>query len=172
MIEIVDDFLPEKEISSLVNLFTGTDFPWYYRMSSTFDNIESNEDAYLFYHYFVTTNGVDSSFMESILPVCEKLNIEHLYRAKVNLTVGLNKELITPKHVDMPDVTDNLTSILYITGGSGDTILYDKEVKHVSPKPNRLVTFPGNTMHSVVYSNCNKPRVTLNLNYRKLNEYI
>ena len=184
-LKIIDNYLTQSYHKEIQNLFTGSDFPWYYNNNITHRTGEiSTNNEYGFTHAFYT----DSSFRNShyatfikpmVLNLKDTVNCDYILRSRADMVMWSLEDFIHPPHVDYE--YSNVATILYINDTDGDTILYNQkypgddksipknselEIKErVNPKANRLVIFNGAMLHTGSSPTKHKNRILINSNF-------
>lgn len=185
-LQIYDNFLSERDFSSLRNLLYSDDFPWFSSDSMTYDvkkgftkKLKHTERDLLYHTFYTKQNNLNVNsnhfyFLESIFPFCSDTN--NLYQIRTNLVMPSGLDFRhTPYHVDMyhDEVTREqnplrgaYTGIYYLHGNSTPTIFKTGTFKRklIFPQKNRLVVFPNEILHAH-YLPVNKKRIVINFNF-------
>jgi len=181
MVEIVDNFLSEKEFTNIQEVMLGSYFPWYYNSSTSYLGGESHDwiepqqefDLYdfQFIHNFYLLNNlygyqdICSPYTELIHPILKKLNSFSLLRAKANLrTIYKENQDNHPIYYHRDYDIDCTTAIFYINTNNGYTIFKDTKQK-VECVANRMIKFDGKLEHAGISSTDKKQRIVINFNY-------
>lgn len=165
--EIIDNFLSEKEFNNLNNLITG-EFPWYVspvvtcNYKSPIKGYEGTNKRKQLTHVFLN-HKAKSIWLDSLNPLLDKLGVKHLYRAKANLTLGSKEKHIGGWHFDNEEIKDMKLAIFYFNTNNGFTLLEDGTEIH-SVK-NRIATF-DNVLHTSISQTDTDERIVLNINYK------
>ena len=160
-IEVIENFLPEREFKPLQEWFMSPLCPWFY--TTDVSGRGDHPDDYLFFHMFwYPTLGVVSSHMDKISPILDKIRPEALIRIKANMTMKTDKVRVGTFHTDEGSY-DHTTSIYYINSNDGCTAFENGE-KFQSIE-NTFITFPSRLMHAGSTPSSTKARCVLNLNY-------
>jgi len=165
MIEVIDNFLTEKEFSYIQETMLGPYFPWYYNNFIVSEEDESLNFQLIHNFYKLNPNyGYQEicDLLELVQPILSKLNMFLLIRSKANLTTITDKHITSGYHCDFD--YDCTTAIFYINSNNGYTIFKDTKEK-VKSVPNRLLKFDTRMKHSGVSSTDEKRRVVINFNY-------
>jgi len=183
MMKIIDNFLSKTYYNSILEILSGNQFDWKY-----FDNITEPQpkalehfNGYGFSHIFWDEDRGSSNplgpYMEPLLyQIMDVAECDLVLRARADMVTWTKDEYIHPPHPDFPFL--NTAAIFYVNETDGDTIIYDvkpneetilklKELERVSPKPNRLVLFEGNILHTGCSPTKHKNRILINSNYMK-----
>ena len=177
MIKIIDNFLTKSYYERILTLLEGFEIEWWYLDNITGRDEKHTLNSYGFTHplWDVNKGPVSrfSSLIESMMyQILDATDCDFILRARADMVTWSKDEFIHPPHADFE--FPNTASILYINETDGDTIFYNedpivklKEVERVSPKPNRLVLFEGNLLHTGCSPTKHKNRILINSNYIK-----
>tara|TARA_Y100001970_G_C14221637_1_gene853022 strand:- start:301 stop:789 length:489 start_codon:yes stop_codon:yes gene_type:complete len=158
----IDNFLDKKDFEDLKTVLLDPTFPW-----ALNHGVSYPYDGHIqFTHTIYNDNVFQSTWTLGGLDIFkEKLNIQSLVRAKVNLLPKNEKIIEHEAHIDIPDPKDGLmTAILYMNTNNGYTKFESGE--KVDSVENRLVIFDAKTKHSGSTNSCDAPyRLVFNLNY-------
>ena len=169
MIEVTDDYLPKEQFREVEAHLMGALWPWYFNgFIDSEDEGEVNDPSkfQFTYAFFHQKNWVNSG-EKVIWPLTQKINPIAWLRIKANLNVWTPEHRTNTFHVDQIGMGEVpfYTSIYYVNTNNGKTLFEDgTEVANVA---NRLVTFPGNTLHTGCSCTNQKRRVLINFNYIK-----
>ena len=108
---------------------------------------------------------LNSKYIEEI----EKLlNVKRWWQARVNCTIGQQKQHIGTYHQDyfQRDFKNMKTCILYLNSNNGGT-KFKETGAIIESKRNRLVKFPTHAMHAGVWATNAKLRYVLNMTYEE-----
>ena len=169
-IKVIDNFISLQEQNELKDLMVGREriFPWFFIQDVT-NAGDQNRPAvqHEFYNYI---KGVNSDYLENILPVVKKFNRPDLLVLRANSFLQfpnpMYKEYDTP-HIDMPKYDKPYTIVLYyVCDSEGETIFFNsknKVIKKVMPKQGRVAIFDGSILHTA-YQPTKSVRCILNFN--------
>ena len=165
MIDIVDNYLPEKQFFELFNHMKDFSFDWH--LSGIVSNeITSNPILnWQFCHVFYRMHEHRRTF-PLLIPTLRKINPVALLRIKANLSLATTKIEEGGMHIDVEgeDVPDCVrTSILYMNTNDGYTLFEDGT--KVESVMNRLVTFPHTMKHAGTTCTDVPFRMVINFNY-------
>jgi hypothetical protein len=182
--KIIDNFLTKTYYKNILELLTSDEFEWKYKdnMSTVPDPNSTNFSEYGFSHWFgYKEGGPVSRFSPFINPllyqIMDVVNCDIILRARADMVTWSKDDYIHSAHTDFP--YPNTASVFYINESDGDTIFYNikpedapkdkdlKEYDRVSPKPNRLVIFDGDLLHTGCSPTKHKNRIIINSNYIK-----
>jgi hypothetical protein len=99
-----------------------------------------------------------------LTPILEKLEIDTLLKAKINLTPKAETIYEHGFHTDMKDLGVT-TAIFYLNTNNGYTAFRDGS--RVESVANRVVVFDSLTEHTGTTCTDIDPRLVLNINYKK-----
>lgn len=156
--QIIDNFLPKKNVNEIKNIMSSSIFPWYYN-----DGVSSsNDDDFYFTHIFYNNYSFQSSFVETIVfPLLEKIKPKSLIRIKGNLYPRTKFKHINNSHVDYN--FEHSGAIYYINSNDGNTILSDGTM--VESIENRLLLFDPSKPHQSTHCTDENYRMNINFNY-------
>ena len=166
MIDIVDNYLPEKQFFELFNHMKDFSFDWHL---SGIVNTEIPSDPirnWQFCHLFYRMHQHNSRTFSMMLPILEKINPVGLIRIKANLSLATTEIEEGGMHIDLidEDTPDCVrTSILYMNTNDGYTLFEDGT--KVESVMNRLVTFPHTMKHAGTTCTDVPFRMVINFNY-------
>ena len=181
-IQSYNNFLDDVSYQKLYSIFFGQGFPWYFYEASV--DIYDNSPSVL-RHCFVKEAQNNSSWTEILEGLFQtisktlKTDISFI-SAHANLTFPSAGDLTLCPHIDHDEFdNDCYTAIYYLHDVDGDTTIYNQTVKTnseidisvltpqltITPEANRLVIWPGSTVHSAPPTS-SKPRIVINLNFR------
>ena len=169
MIEVVDDYLPQKDYEVIYNYFMGfydkgdisNSCVWAFT-----DGISLPQDGhYQFVQQIFFGHTIMSPAFSLLEKITEKMNA--IIRIKANLITSTEKLKVFDWafHTDLPvEKTEGVkTSIYYINDNDGYTMFEDGT--KINSVANRLVTFPANLKHTgTTCTNANR-RILINFNY-------
>lgn len=179
--KIIDNFLNKTYFNELQEELTKDNFPWYYNKNITHNNDEKNKvfQNYGFTHWFVHEENVltDSQIAQFVRPLTSQIldvvDCNKTLRVRADMVMWSPTNFLHDAHQDF--VFPHKACVFYINESDGDTVFYNvaknnynensKIVKKVSPKPNRLVIFDGELMHSGHSPTKHKRRILINSNY-------
>jgi hypothetical protein len=137
---IYDNLLVDTELTALVDLITGLDFPWYYQSNiayklKTGEELDPNviQSFGLTHTVWDTEKGKVSEMLGNMVPIIEEfkrrsnVEINNFLRIKINLQtpiIGNNPSKYNGAHVDR--YVPHKTIIFYPVESDGDFIIFDK----------------------------------------------
>ena len=177
--EIIDNFLAEKEFVALRDVITAPDFDWHFSPG----NVELDEERSspgLFTHIIhgetVPFGHSSSSFRFLFCYLLHSAPFPGMYGLGLDSTcIRLNLNCKFPEpckyhyHLDMslgPTAERWTTAILYINTNNGYTEFENGTI--VESVANRLVAFPAVWMHRGVSQTDEETRILINFNYLRL----
>ena len=187
-IEVVDNFLPTVYFEKLNQLITSENFLWSYKNDIT-NTLNDKSDVlnYGFNRIMMVNalgerhfdNTFEANFISPLIySIQDYVNCAVVYRSRLDLTVSNGREHIHPPHIDLSFT--NISSVFYCNDTDGDTIIYNETrdsfnpdkthsdysvKKRISPKPNRLLIFSGEYVHTGSSPVESKSRILLNSNF-------
>lgn len=170
IVNVIDNFLPEKIFEPIEKLFCGEDTAWYFFKTVDYiDEDDGENDKYQFSHNIWDPSiGVCTPNYDAIAPCLEILNCYSVIRIKANLNVktGVNKQ-IGSFHTDTL-IKDATTAILYLNTNNGYTLFESGD--KVESVRNRIVIFNSQIKHTGVSCTDEKCRILINFNYFSSND--
>lgn len=185
MLNIIDNFVKPRIQDEIENVFTGTNFPYFYTAESVELDIKDTVmpdknalDVPQFFHMFVMDGKINSQHYNLITPVTNKIidtvDVDcYVSRCKVNVNTvdtRFGDRYHTP-HIDNA-FEDQLTAIYYVNDSDGDTFFFDEEGKvteRLTPKKGRLVWWKGRIFHAKSSPIKTPQRLVLNFNLMPFN---
>lgn len=165
MINIVDNYLPEKQFFELFNYMKDFSFDWHLS-NIVKDDTKNPIGNQQFCHLFYRMHQHNPRTFPMMLPVLEKINPVGLIRIKANLSLSTKEVEEGGIHIDVQDedTPDCVrTSILYMNTNDGYTIFEDGT--KVESVMNRFVTFPHTLKHAGTTCTNAPFRMVINFNY-------
>ena len=168
--KIEDNFLEQKEFDELQNLIMGQEFFWYYNDSVA--GFPTEKDTFQFVHQFYGDCAPNSPYFKALNPILVKIDLQAIWRIKVNLLTRTPNIIETAFHVDIGFFENSpeklkqwTTSIFYMNSNNGYTKLEDgTKIESVA---NRMVTFSADTKHCGTTCTDEKTRAVINFDYWK-----
>jgi hypothetical protein len=158
--EIINNFLKEKDFLNINKVMTNNTFPWFITWGINY----KHENNYQFSHNFYD-NYIFNSYYSSLLePFLLILNPKAILRIKANLLIKTEKIIKHGFHVDN-EARNCKTAIFYINTNNGFTEFEDGTISN--SEENKLVIFDSNIKHSGTTCTDKDFRVVLNFNYFK-----
>ena len=181
---VIDNFLPEDIHKNISDMVFGGTIPLFYQHNTLTKtelgkndqlnkthNIDKEGHAFFYHMFFNDLRTFSSDYNSAYIPIIEKINPIALMRVKMNVYTNPNYRSLSERissgwHVDMKLCEHKYTTAVYhINTNNGYTLFEDgTKVKSVA---NRLVTFPGNTLHTGITQTEEETRALINLNYLK-----
>ena len=179
MIEVIDNFITERQHQNLLSELSSARFPWYKSTILTSGLFKLNPCLNIqFCHRFVSTtikmneNEIQrhlvkkSEYSYLIDPILDKIEYSTILRIKANCTVGNPTPKPTGFHIDQGDgdnVKGGFTGIYYVNMCNGYTLFQDgTKVESVG---NRMLIFDNQMKHSGVACSDNRFRIVINFNW-------
>ena len=178
--EIIDDFLDQKDFDVVQAFMMDSDLDWVYNDGIDYGIVDSDgvlsfpekgdKDKFMFFHMFYYFFAPCSTHFERLTPIFQIINPVSLYRIKANLLTRTPNIIENGFHTDILGMSEKklkqwTTSIFYVNTNNGYTKFEDgTKVESVA---NRMVTFPANMKHTGASCTDEKTRVVINFNYFK-----
>ena len=168
MIEVIDDFLPEKQHKVIYDRLMDSSFQWEWSgvhlpMTEVKNPLKNHQLCHLFY----ADQRPCSNEIGLLNPILDKLNGFLYQRIKANLNWMWDEPYEHPMHIDWPPEMLGMvklkTAIYYVNDNNGYTIFEDGE--KVLSKANRMCVFDGELRHAGVTCTDQPNRVVVNINY-------
>jgi len=160
-IEVIDNFLSEEDFKKVSAGMHSDWFPWYF---NEFVADPTDGDHFYFTHKFYGNSKIESpNFNPILMPLLKNLPHGNLYRAKANLFLRQDRQIINGKHVDLNNAPPNFhTAVYYVNSNNGGTLVGDKLIQS---KANRMLIMKENLEHASVGPTDEKRRIVININY-------
>lgn len=161
---IVDDFLDQAVFEQIQNQVMSSYFPWYYNSGVLgAADIGTNGPFQFIHRLYEETEGPLSQALQIFDPLFEKIGVETLIKAKLNLGTRDGEHIEGGWHTDYPKYRKHKTAVFYLNSNNGYTLFEDGT--KVETIQNRFAEFDSNTNHTGVSQTDQQVRVVLNLNY-------
>ena len=158
--EIIDNFLNQKEFELIQNMLLGHEIEWYF---SSITTEKRHLDEFQFCHIFYR-DGEPGKNYSLIAPLINKIGPFCVVSIKANLLTKTDNIREYGFHVDI-DKKHLTTAVFYINTCNGYTLFRDgKKVESIA---NRLVIFDAQELHTGSSCTNESRRVVINLNYFK-----
>ena len=185
MITVIDDFLSIPDFQSIQRLMQSHEFPWYYLShaskqagSALPENaIESFALVHTLYSKFENEHSFQlKNFSPLLGKIEEEFNLEII---RVRCGMKTHKKDFTDQNYNIPHVDfpfQHWSMVYYVNNTDGDTWMFDQiytgdpeptefTVKQrITPKPNRLILFPGLQYHTASNPINKDSRIIININ--------
>ena len=168
LIKPCENFLDQYQFKNFKDTILYKSFPWF----TTEIILEENFDKYNFLadpkynfqltHLFYIKGIPCSEFFHLLQPFTEKLNMDALISAKINLNPCTDTIVEHSYHVDNT-INNCTTAVFYLNTNNGYTT-FETGDKFFS-KENTLVKFPTHIKHSGSTCTDEKYRLVMNINY-------
>ena len=173
---ILDDFVPKQYQDLIESQMLSQEVNWHYMRDITYDNekldeLHVAESKPAFAHKFYDRKaGIISPGYGLVLPVvymaCEKVkfHINEVIAVRSFLTIPLPNLQNSVDHPHVDREVSHLVVLYYVTDSDGDTVIYDKTFRDVSPnnlkleelkvfksitpKKGRAIVFDGSRYHA------------------------
>ena len=169
--EILDDFLDQKEFNEIQTLMMSPEFPWFFAGAiDTETEADEGIDKFQLTHMFHFDFSPQSLFCEKMRTILVALNPLSIWRIKANLLTRTHDIVENTFHIDIEDLSEEklkqwTTAIFYVNTNNGYTKFEDgTKVESVA---NRMVIFPANLKHTGTSCTDDKARIVINFDYFK-----
>ena len=161
MSQVIDDFLPEAEFTTLKNFLMESAI--YKTMAYTYryEHQDSLDD------FSLQTNML--MYPSIIEPLLERLQAQQSFICRANVIMRRDENVVGGFHTDVVDRKDLTTSVLYINDCNGGTAF--KDGKFVQSKANRAVIFSNTEDHAGVWQTDVPFRYVVNTNFLQVESY-
>jgi hypothetical protein len=169
-IEVLDNFLLEKEFKNLENIIESDTFNWFFKRSTAKERVIEDVDKFMFSHVlYHPSNNIGSVFLKNfeIIPIklAEKYGFTKTMRMKLNLYPNQKKRVYHEFHYDMNDKNQNpkkgfVSAIFNFTTCNGGTIINNKAF---TSKSNQVILFPNEMKHCGFTATDVQARIVLNI---------
>tara|TARA_Y100001973_G_C5138366_1_gene301558 strand:- start:131 stop:682 length:552 start_codon:yes stop_codon:yes gene_type:complete len=163
---IFKNVLSETDFQKVSQVVLGSEIDWYFNPWVVNQEEEKDSTDFQFVHtVWKEEQGAVSHAFPAFYPLFEKLNIQHLLRAKLNLSTQTPEHILRPFHTDLIDEVADLgwTAVYSFSDNNGCTVFEDDRA--IPSRANCLVLFKSNIKHAgVTATNINR-RVVLNINF-------
>jgi len=160
MYKIVDNFLPEEDLSKVKHIMEGNDFPWYHQSFVAFEDKPKKSHWYFTHMFLLDKNGLSDFYrvIDEVFIKPKKIN-GMLLRVKGNLYPRDDKFIEHDWHFDYPFKHNG--AIFYINTNNGHTILEDGT--KIESIENRMLFFDASKKHKS--TNCTDAQYRMNINF-------
>jgi hypothetical protein len=167
--QIIDNFLPDKEFKNIQDTLLNGDFPWFLTEFKIINDGGTRIDVDELYNFQFTHTlygqlGPRSKYIETLAPILEKLNPSAINSIKANITPITPKLMTYGYHTDT-NITNGYTGVYYINSNNGVTVFENGDV--VESKENRMLIFNSMLKHSGTSCTDQKVRCVINFNFYK-----
>ena len=175
MIKVIDDFLTPSYFEEIHRLLTGWDFDWYCQpnLAPGLPGPPRVNFSHNFYMEEVRSPhcSLILPFMYQVKDIC---GAKELLRCRADMTVIHPDKIKHPPHVDFQ--FPHYSSVFYVNESDGETVMYNERwdgeypdtltvSRVIEPKPNRVIIFDGDIIHTGHSPANHQTRVILNSNY-------
>jgi len=163
MIKIYDDFLNDKSLLHIQNIFFSPKFSWLWCDNIVHPPQCDELDDYQFYRILYGDGFENEKVLEDLTPILKhsKINCRYVIRIKANCNPRSDRIIKQGFHIDTS--VKCTTAIFYVNSNDGYTEFEDGT--RVESIANRFVTFPSHLLHTGTSCTNQKRRVVINLNY-------
>jgi Pyruvate/2-oxoacid:ferredoxin oxidoreductase delta subunit len=157
--KVINNFLEENYFKELKHILFLSEFPWFWKDSTT----PEKNDHFYFTHSFYNENKINSFYYEKfIINILNKLNCLKPIQVRANLTINKNKIYKTGFHIDYKNCK---TAILYMNTCNSETILNKTKKIKIKSIENRLLLFNSNINHCAIIKKDVERRIIINFNF-------
>jgi len=157
---ISDNFISQKELSSMIELITGVNFPWYFQEQINTHHLKTDNSFY-FTHLLFIDNRINSDAFDVFFPIIDKLQAKSLIRVKLNCYPRTEKIQENEPHKDYE--YDHKGLIFYFNNCDGYTKLNGST--KIETVANRALFFNPALPHQSSTCTNAKARFNMNINY-------
>ena len=165
---VIDNFLDEEYFDSLVSLFMGERFHWFFLTDVAYpknhkrkNTVEEDNKSFYMMHTVYDQNQPCSNTYDNLIPLLEKLGVWSLVRAKLNLYPNTHKLHEHQLHVDYD--FSHFGAILSLNTCDGGTKL--KDGTKIDSVANRILLFDPSEEHCSTTTTNVPARFNININY-------
>jgi hypothetical protein len=173
---VLDDIVPKQYQDLIENQMLSNEVNWHYMRDITYDaeklgelNVSIAKPAFA-HKFYDRSAGIISPGYGLVLPIvymaCEKIkfHVSEVIAARSFLTIPLPNLQNSVDHPHVDREVSHLVVLYYVTDADGDTVIYDKTFrdvspanldtvelnvfKSVSPKKGRAIVFDGSRYHA------------------------
>ena len=158
--QVIDNFLDDKQFDTLQSELTSWHFPWYYEKG----RVTKEDGLPSLSHNFYHSNTIKSHWYETIRPIIEKNNMLAVRRIKANFDYAHDKPSRLTLHTDAIVGFEGLkTGIFYVNTNNGKTYFEDGNI--VDSVANRMLIFDGKIKHGTITHTDTNTRIIINFNW-------
>jgi hypothetical protein len=189
ILELKNNLLPQQQAEYIAATLMSANFPHYYggniHTGRLTDEHDDNLNAAGFFHRFYDNCQQHSDGFNLVMPylwaLLERngLEMKDLLRVRSFLSLQNGSQHNGFPHVDIPNMEEYKTAIVYVVGNDGDTIFYNEmfngketpksdeltEMCRITPVPNSGIMFEGHRYHTGLLPETSKVRLVLNFNF-------
>jgi hypothetical protein len=159
---VKDDFLESEDHNNIIQLLTGSEFPWYVKSEGVSGTDRDGPLAYYFTHTFYTNYNICSPYFKILVPIIEKITPKALVRIKANL---YPRTTTLEKHGFHEDQPFDVKSCLYYVNTNDGITTFEDTMEEVNSVANRALFFNSHYQHCSSTCTNQKYRLTINFNY-------
>ena len=162
--KIIDNYL-EPELYKKISSYLKSDkASWYYKKEDT-NHFSKNKNGFFSFCFYNHGQPDHVKFYDLVVPILMKLNADACQQIRANLVVRDKDTVESGWHMDGPNPAAT-TGILYLTNCNSKTVVKTKDGDvFVDSIENRMLLFPQNTEHKVIYQTDVHKRYVINFNY-------
>ena len=159
--KVIDNFLSKYLLDKIIFQLNQSDIHWKYNQTNDEDGLVSPlGENYYFVHMIYYNTVINQTSFQIVREILEKLNIQQLFRIKINLYTRTENLIHHSDHRDM-DISHK-GGLFSLNTCDGFTVIEGKKIESVA---NRMIYFDPSIPHHS--TNCtNAPaRMNININY-------
>ena len=163
--KIIDNFLEKNVYDHFSNFLKSEEVPWYLRHIDSSYGETKNKNGFFSFCFYNNFEPDHDAFYTYIQPFIKKLKARSLIQIRANLTCRDIDNNESSYHVDY-NYNNSMTGIYFLTSCNAKTILkINKKEIVVDNIENRMLLFPTNILHKVVYQTDIHKRYVVNFNF-------
>jgi len=180
--KIIDNFLTKTYFNTLQRLLEGDMFDWYYQESISSDD-DNSQQSFGFSSWIIDPAGNSRGFADLFTGFLAQAQDVYedssgILRCRADMVLSNGQPYTHTAHVDINE-TPHYSCVFYVNESDGNTIIYNEKsqsnivsfaeqdltiLQVVEPKPNRLVIFDGQYIHTGCSPVSTKRRIIVNTN--------
>ena len=162
--KIIDNYL-EPELYKKISSYLKSDkASWYFKKEDT-NHFSKNKNGFFSFCFYNHGQPDHAKFYDLVVPILMKLDADACQQIRANLVVRDKDTVESGWHMDGPNPAAT-TGILYLTNCNSKTVVKTKDGDvFVDSIENRMLLFPQNTEHKVIYQTDVHKRYVINFNY-------
>ena len=159
-IEIIDNYLPKKDLQKIIDIIYDNYFPWYF-IKGVVDDNHIIKNQFYYTHMLCRDGKSNSSLFENVINIFSKNKFwDSLIRVKVN-SYPNNKFIEHPYHTDFD--YNHKAALFSINNCDGYTKFEDGT--KVESVKNRMMFFDPSIKHCSTNTSNTDRRININFNY-------
>jgi|TARA_X000001036_G_C20657376_1_gene797531 hypothetical protein len=160
-VNIVDNYLTDREFSELKKVIWDPSFPWHFNQIITMEEPEETGEYYMTHVFYNQRQNFQSQYFPLVYDLLNKIQPKALIRVKANLYLNMGKGVV--EHAPHTDYSfSHNGGVFSMNTCDGYTKQGDEKADSVE---NRLVTFDAGVKHQSTSVSNTKVRMNININY-------